>query len=177
VQLIELLRDEPMKEICRDPRDGSEFGNSHVVRSGAVRGGLRTPATPDGRLAGTPLASSVAASVGCEKTGPTAVLNSVCKLNSATSWQCGYQVNIRFHAGMIRDATERDKLRAMLNAYFAQGGQELQINVVSSETLRAAQANPEQYQDLVVRVAGFSEFFVRLTPELQQDVIARMEHR
>ncbi len=177
VRLLERLRDEPVKEICRDPRDGSQFGNSHVVRSGAVRGGLNTPATPDGRLAGTPLASSVAASVGCEKTGPTAVLNSVCKLDSASSWQCGYQVNIRFHAGMIRTQAERDKLRAMLNVYFAQGGQELQINVVDSETLLAAQQNPEQYQDLVVRVAGFSEFFVRLTPEMQQDIISRMEHR
>jgi formate C-acetyltransferase len=177
IRLVERLRDEPMKEICRDPRDGSRFGNSHVVRSGAVRGGLGTPATPDGRLAGTPLASSVAASVGCEQSGPTAVLNSVCKLNSTTSWQSGYQVNIRFHAGMITDRAQRDKLRAMLNAYFLQGGQELQINVVNSETLRAAQENPEQYQDLVVRVAGFSEFFVRLTPELQQDIIARMEHR
>ena len=177
VRLVERLRDEPVKDICRDPRDGSRFGNSHVVRSGAVRTGLVTPATPDGRLAGKPLASSVAASAGCEKTGPTAVLNSVCKLNSSKSWQCGYQVNIRFHAGMIADDAERTKLRAMLNAYFTQGGQELQINVVSSEDLRAAQKNPELYQDLVVRVAGFSEFFVRLTPELQQDVIARMEHR
>jgi formate C-acetyltransferase len=177
IRLVERMRDEPMKEICRDPRDGSQFGNSHVVRSGAVRGGLGTPATPDGRLAGTPLASSVAASVGCERTGPTAVLNSICKLDSTSSWQCGYQANIRFHAGMINDLAQRDKLRAMLNVYFANGGQELQINVVSSETLRAAQQNPEQYQDLVVRVAGFSEFFVRLTPDLQQDIIARMEHR
>ncbi|MBL7043762.1 MAG: hypothetical protein ISR77_34345 [Pirellulaceae bacterium] len=177
VRLVERIRDEPMKEICRDPRDGSQFGNSHVVRSGAVRSGMNTPATPDGRLAGTPLASSVAASVGCEQTGPTAVLNSVCKLESASSWQCGYQVNIRFHAGMIDDQVQRDKLRTMLNVYFENGGQELQINVVSSETLRAAQQNPEHYQDLVVRVAGFSEFFVRLTPEIQQDIIARMEHR
>jgi formate C-acetyltransferase len=148
-----------------------------VVRSGAVKQGLVTPATPDGRLAGTPLASSMAASVGCERNGPTAVLNSVCKLNSAKSWQCGYQVNIRFHAGMIEDGRERDKLRAMLNVYFAKGGEELQINVVSSETLRAAQKSPEQYRDLVVRVAGFSEFFVNLTPEMQEDIIARAEHR
>ncbi len=177
VRLVERMRDEPLKELCRDPRDGSPFGNSHVVRSGAVLGGLSTPATPDGRLAGTPLASSVAASVGCEQMGPTALLNSVCKLDSARSWQCGYQVNIRFHAGMIADQVQRDKVRAMLNVYFHQGGQELQVNVVSSETLRAAQRNPELYQDLVVRVAGFSEFFVRLTPELQQDIIARMEHK
>ena len=177
IRLVERLRDEPMKDICSDPRDGTKFGNSHVVRSGAVRGGLNTPATPDGRLAGTPLASSVAASVGCERSGPTAVLNSVCKLNSSKSWQCGYQVNVRFHSGMITDKAQRDKLRAMLNVYFANGGQELQINVVSSETLRAAQKNPDQYRDLVVRVAGFSEFFVNLTPEMQEDIIARAEHR
>jgi formate C-acetyltransferase len=78
---------------------------------------------------------------------------------------------------MVNDPAQRDKLRAMLNVYFANGGQELQINVVSSETLRAAQQHPDQYRDLVVRVAGFSEFFVNLTPEMQEDIIARAEHR
>jgi formate C-acetyltransferase len=146
IRLVERLRDEPMKEICRDP------------------------------LGGTPLATSVAASVGCERNGPTAVLNSVCKLNASKSWQTGYQVNIRFHAGMIADKTQRDKLRAMLNVYFQKGGQELQINVVDSATLRAAQKNPQQYRDLVVRIAGFSEFFVNLTPEMQEEIIARQEH-
>lgn len=177
IQLVERMRDEPLKEFCRDPRDGTLMGNSHVVRSGAVRQGAVTPATPDGRLAGTPLASSVAASVGCEQHGPTAVLNSVCRLNSSKSWQCGYQVNIRFHAGMIADAGQREKLRSLLNAYFANGGQELQINVVSSETLRAAQQDPEAYRDLVVRVAGFSEFFVNLTSDMQEEIIARTEHQ
>lgn len=177
IRLVERLRDEPMKEICLDPRDGSQFGNCHVVRSSAVRGGQFTPATPDGRLAGTPLASSVAASVGCERSGPTALLNSVCKLDARRSWQCGYQVNIRFHAGMVADKSQRDKLRAMLNVYFQNGGQELQINVVDTAILRAAQKNPDQYRDVVVRVAGFSEFFVNLTPDMQEDIIARTEHR
>ena len=104
------------------------------------------------------------------------MLNSVCKLNSKQSWQCGYQVNIRFHAGMIADEGQREKLRAMLNVYFQNGGQELQINVVDSATLRAAQKNPEQFRDLVVRVAGFSEFFVNLTPDMQEEIIARTEH-
>jgi len=177
VRLVERLRDEPLKEICRDPRDGTPMGNSHVVRSAAVKQGLVTPATPDGRKAGTPLASSVAASAGCERTGPTALLNSVCKLDGAKSWQCGYQVNIRLHAGMIVDDGQREKLRAMLNVYFQKGGQELQINVVDTATLRAAQKNPEAYRDVVVRVAGFSEFFVNLTPEMQEEIIARTEYR
>jgi formate C-acetyltransferase len=176
IRLVERLRDEPMKAICRDPRDGSKFGNSHVVRSSAVTMGRVTPATPDGRLAGTPVANSVAVSAGCERSGPTATLNSVCKLNAAKSWQCAYQVNIRFHAGMIADDGQREKLRAMLNVYFQNGGQELQINVVDSATMRAAQKNPEQYRDLVVRVAGFSEFFVNLTPDMQEEIIARTEH-
>jgi formate C-acetyltransferase len=164
-----------MREICREPR-GGRFGNSHVVRSSAVTMGRATPATPDGRLAGTPVANSVAVSAGCELNGPTATLNSVCKLDAAKSWQCAYQVNIRFHAGMVADDARREKLRAMLNVYFRQGGQELQINVVDSAAMRAAQKNPEEYRDLVVRVAGFSEFFVNLTPEMQNEIIARTEH-
>lgn len=177
IRRVERMRDEPLKDFCKDPRDGTPFGNSHVVRSGAVRGGMNTLATPDGRLKGTPLASSVAASVGCEQSGPTAVLNSICKLDAVKSWQCGYQANMRFHKGMITDPEQRAKLRAMLNVYFQNGGQELQINVVDSATLRAAQKNPDQYRDVVVRVAGFSEFFVNLTPEMQEDIIARAEHR
>lgn len=176
IRLLERLRDKPMKEICRDPRDGSKFGNCHVVRSSAVINGRGTPATPDGRLAGTPLANSVAVSAGCERSGPTATLNSVCKLNAVKSWQCAYQVNIRFNASMINDPVQREKLRAMLNVYFQNGGQELQINVVNSETLRAALRNPDQFKDLVVRVAGFSEFFVNLTPDMQEEIIARAEH-
>jgi formate C-acetyltransferase len=176
IQLVQRLRDEPMKEICRDPRDGRPFGNCHVVRSGAVTMGRNTPATPDGRLAGTPLASSMAASVGCERSGPTAVLNSVCKLDARRSWQSGYQVNLRFNSAMVTNPSQRDKLRAMLTVYFQKGGEELQINVVDSAAMRAAQKHPEQYRDLVVRVAGFSEFFVNLTPQMQEDIIARTEH-
>ena len=177
IRLLERLRDEPVQEICRDPRDGSPFGNCHVVRSSAVTLGRVTPATPDGRLAGTPVANSVAVSAGCEQSGPTATLNSVCKLDAAKSWQCAYQVNIRFNSSMIHDDQHREKLRALVNAYFAGGGQELQINILDTEAMLAAQKNPEQYRDLVVRVAGFSEFFVNLTPEMQEEIIARAEHR
>jgi formate C-acetyltransferase len=176
ISLVERLRDEPVKQICRDPRDGTAFGNCHVVRSGAVKQGAVTPATPDGRWAGTPLAASVAASAGCEKSGPTALLNSILALDPVKSWQCGYNVNMRFLPKMLTDAQNRAKVRAMLNAYFTRGGQEMQINSVDTETLRAAQANPEQYRDLVVRVAGFSEFFTKLDPRIQEDVIARTEH-
>jgi formate C-acetyltransferase len=176
IRLVEKMRDDPMHEICRDPRDGSKFGNTHVVRSAAVRGGRTTPATPEGRLAGTPLASSVAASVGCERSGPTALLNSVAKLDAAKSWQLAYQVNIRFQSAMLANAAYRTKVRELVNVYFARGGQQLQVNALDTETLRAAQKNPEQYRDLVVRIAGFSEFFINLTPDMQEEIINRAAH-
>jgi formate C-acetyltransferase len=176
IELVERLRDEPMKEICRDPRDGARFGNTHITKGGAVLEGRVTPATPDGRLAWTSLASSVAAAAGCERSGPTAVLNSVCKLNAARSWQSGYQVNIRFQNTMLSEKENRAKVRAMLNVYFNQGGQQMQINAIDTGMLRAAQKNPAAYRDLVVRVAGFSEYFVNLTPEMQEEIIARMSH-
>ena len=176
IRLVERMRDEPVKQICRDPRDGTPFGNCHVVRSGSVRAGEVTPATPDGRLAGTPLAPSVAAACGAEKSGPTAVLKSILAMNPVKSWQCGYNVNLRFQPSMLTERRNRAKVRAMLNAFFDQGGQEMQINCVDTETLRAAQQDPEQHRDLVVRVAGFSEFFTKLDPSIQADVISRTEH-
>jgi len=176
IEALQRLRDEPMKEICRDPRDGRAFGNCHVVRSSAVRAGARTGATPDGRLAGTPLASSVAASAGCERSGPTALLNSILKLDAVRSWQCGYNVNLRLQRSMLAEPENRAKVAAMLRSFFERGGQEMQINAVDTATLRAAQERPEDHRDLVVRVAGFSEFFTRLTRDLQDDVIARTEH-
>jgi formate C-acetyltransferase len=176
VALVERLRDEPVKEICRDPRDGTPFGNVHITRSSAVRVGARTPATPDGRMAGTPLATSVAAACGVERQGPTAVLKSILQLNPAKSWQCGYNVNLRFQRSVLADPDGRRRLDAMLRAYFLAGGQEMQINSADTAELRAAQAHPERYRDLVVRVAGFSAFFVSLTRDMQDEIIARTEH-
>jgi formate C-acetyltransferase len=176
VTLVERLRDEPVKELCRDPRDGTPFGNVHITRSSAVRVGARTPATPDGRLAGMPLAASVAASPGVERQGPTAVLKSILQLNAIKSWQCGYNVNLRFQRAMLADPEGRRRLDAMLRAYFLGGGQEMQINSADTAELRAAQAHPERYRDLVVRVAGFSAFFVNLSRDMQDEIIARTEH-
>lgn len=175
VALVERMRDEPMREICRDPRGGSRFGNCHVVRSAAVRSGRTTPATPDGRRAGEPLASSVGASVGTRSGGPTALLGSVCRMNSSGSWQCGYQVNVRFRSDLVTDRESRRKLGSLLAGYFRGGGQELQINVVGTAVLRDAMEHPDRHRDLVVRVAGFSEFFVSLTRDMQEEILAREE--
>jgi formate C-acetyltransferase len=176
IERVQAMRDRPMKTICRDPRDGTPCGNTHITRSAAVRVGSQWPATPDGRLAGTPLASSVAASCGVEERGPTALLNSILKLDPVQSWQSGYNVNIRFHRNVLADPDNREKARAMLNTYFQRGGQEMQINCADTAMLREAQKNPERYRDLVVRVAGFSEYFVSLSKDMQEDIIARVEH-
>lgn len=77
---------------------------------------------------------------------------------------------------MLSDKINRSKVRAMLNVYFQNGGQEIQINCVDTEMLRAAQKNPEEYRDLVVRIAGFSEFFVNLSPAMQEEIINRTAH-
>ena len=176
VGAVQRLRDEPMKEICRDPRDGTPFGNSHITRSSAVRVGSIWPATPDGRLAGTPLANSVAAGCGTETQGPTAVLNSILRLDPVGSWQSGYNVNMRFHRSVLSESEDREKVHALLAGYFLQGGQEMQINCADSEMLRDALVHPERYPDLVVRVAGFSEYFVALSRDMQDELIARVEH-
>ena len=176
IAILQRLRDEPVKAICRDPRDGRPFGNVHLVRSSAVRVGAVTGATPDGRLAGTPLASSVAASAGMEKKGPTALLNSILKLDPVKSWQSGYNVNLRLQHSMLSNPESREKVALLLRSYFLQGGQEMQINAVDSDTLRAAQKHPEEYGDLVIRVAGFSAFFISLTRDIQEDIIARTEY-
>ncbi len=176
IDRVQQMRDRPLKAICRDPRDGTPCGNVHITRSSAVRVGAIWPATPDGRLAGTPLASSVAASCGVEKRGPTAVLNSILKLDPVKSWQLGYNVNMRLHRKVLADPKNREKAQAMLAAYFQRGGQEMQINCADTAMLRAAQEHPEQYRDLVVRVAGFSEYFISLSRDMQEEIIARVEH-
>ncbi|MBT3275865.1 MAG: formate C-acetyltransferase/glycerol dehydratase family glycyl radical enzyme, partial [Spirochaetales bacterium] len=107
---------------------------------------------------------------------PTAVINSITKLSPARSWQCGYNVNMRLQAGMLKEPEKRKKIAALMDSYFSRGGQEMQINCVSSEELHKAQAHPEEYKDLVVRVAGFSEFFTRLSPDIQAELIGREEH-
>ncbi|MFW6146488.1 MAG: pyruvate formate lyase family protein [Planctomycetota bacterium] len=176
VRRLERMRDEPLKDVCRDPRDGARFVNSHVVRSSHVRAGRVTGATPDGRLAGAPLAPSVAASTGTERRGPTALLNSVLMMDPVTSWQGGYNVNLRLSRTLLTDPAAREKVRRMLAAYFRRGGQEMQINAVDTDILRAAQADPAAHRDLVVRVAGFSAFFVNLDRDIQEEIIARTEH-
>ena len=136
--------------------------------------GAATGATPDGRRKGEPLADGIAAPQGYDKNGPTAVLRSVAVINQS-EFPNGTLMNLKFHPTALVGEDGWRKLSLLMQTYFDMGGMELQLNVISTETLRDAQKNPEKYKDLVVRVAGFSSYFVELHPTGQADLIRRTE--
>ena len=136
--------------------------------------GTITPATPDGRLKGEPLADGIAAPQGYDKNGPTAVIASVAAIKQ-TDFPNGTLMNLKFHPTALSRADGWIKLSELMKTYFDMGGMELQINIISTDTLRAAQKEPDKHKDLVVRVAGFSAYFVELHPTGQADLIRRTE--
>lgn len=139
------------------------------------RMGAQTGATPDGRRAGWPLADGAGAAQGRERRGPTAsVLSTTCW--SHRNALGGLVHNAKFSANLFKSEADRAAMRQLIETYLQRGGFEMQVNVVSRDTLLAARAHPEHYQDLLVRVAGYSDYFVKLTPQMQEEVIARTEH-
>ena len=139
-----------------------------------VKFGQRTIATPDGRLKGEPLADGIAAPQGYDKNGPTAVVTSVAAIYQG-DFPNGTLMNLKFHPTAVAGEGGWIKLAQLMKTYFDMGGMELQINVISTDTLRDAQKNPGKHKDLVVRVAGFSAYFVELHPTGQADLIRRTE--
>ncbi|SFA82245.1 formate C-acetyltransferase [Acetitomaculum ruminis DSM 5522] len=137
--------------------------------------GYVTWATPDGREAGKPIADAASPAQGRDKNGPTSVLNSSCCYDHG-KFMDGVCLNIRIHPSALSREDGNQKLGSMIRAYMDQGGAEVQFNVVSSETMRAAQENPEEYKDLVVRIAGYSAYFVELSKDCQNDLITRSEN-
>ncbi len=144
---------------------------------GHVQAGHRTGATPDGRRAGMPLVDGVGACQGADRHGPTALLRSVARLNNVEHWPAGSTCNIKFAGRSVQDETAVARIRDLVTTYMELGGQQLQINVVDGETLREAQAHPEAYADLIVRVAGYSAYFTQLSPDVQAEIISRTEQR
>jgi pyruvate-formate lyase len=131
-------------------------------------------ATPDGRLAGKPFAASCNP-YNVEKNGPTGVLRSVAALDF--QHVCGCAVNIRMHpSGIGKTEESKKKWISLLKTYFKLGGQQLQPTVVSTEMLRAAQQNPQKFRNIIVKVGGYSAYFVDLGREIQDEVISRTEH-
>jgi len=131
-------------------------------------------ATPDGRRAWTPLSEGVSPVQGADRNGPTAVVRSVAKMDHVRTG--GTLLNMKFTPQVLRTDGDLDKLVQLIRTYFRLDGHHIQFNVVDAATLRAAQRNPEQYRDLIVRVAGYSDYFCDLTKALQDEIIARTEH-
>jgi len=141
------------------------------VPSGAV-----VPATPDGRKAFTPVAEGSSPSSGTDLRGPTAVFKSVSKLPTKKIMG-GVLLNQKLTPATIRKDQDKKKLISIIRTFFEElKGWHVQYNIVSRETLLAAKKNPEKYRDLIVRVAGYSAFFTTLSPDTQDDIIARTEH-
>ncbi len=143
---------------------------------GHIHAGRRTAATPDGRRKGAPLVDGVGACQGADRHGPTALLRSVARLNHADHWTAGNTCNIKFPRSIIAPPDGIERLKALTTTFLQLGGQQLQINVVDAETLRAAQARPDAYSDLIVRVAGFSAYFTQLSRDVQEEIISRTAH-
>jgi formate C-acetyltransferase len=135
--------------------------------------GSMTGATPDGRRAGQALSDGISPAQGADRRGPTAVIRSAAKMDHARTG--GTLLNQKFTPSLLEGDAGLDHLAHLVRAYFKLDGHHIQFNVVTRETLRAAQAEPDKHRDLIVRVAGYSDYFCDLTPALQEEIIARTE--
>lgn len=159
----------------RGPIGGTYYAGTSSI-SANVPFGAATMATPDGRHARTPLAEGASPSSGSDRLGPTAVFNSLGKLPTAAILG-GVLLNQKLSPASLENERDKAKLMSLLRTFFeVHKGWHVQYNIVSRETLLAAKAHPDQYRDLVVRVAGYSAFFTALSPDAQDDIIARTEH-
>lgn len=146
----------------------------YTVEDHAIMG-MHTGATADGRKSGESLSNSSGASQGKDTHGPTALINSVTNFPMEEA-DNGMVLDMKFTPSLLEEETGKRALRSLIGTYFHKGGMEMQISVVSGETLRAAQEHPENYADLIVRVSGFSAYFCSLRKATQDEIIKRTEH-
>jgi formate C-acetyltransferase len=160
-----------------DGRPNTKGGRYHInllPTTVHVYFGSVTGATPDGRKAGMPLSEGISPVQGADRRGPTAVLKSAAKMDHARTG--GTLLNQKFNPSLLKTDEGLDKFVQLIRTYFRLDGHHIQFNVVDAATLRAAQEHPEQYRSLIVRVAGYSDYFCDLTKALQDEIIARTEH-
>ncbi len=157
----------------KSPR-GATYRINMLPTTSHVYFGKVTGATADGRLAREPLSEGISPFQGMDRNGPTAVLNSALKIDHLKTG--GTLLNQKFTPDFFKDEQSIHKVRQLIRGYFRMDGHHIQFNVVSVDTLREAQKHPEKYQDLIVRVAGYSDYFNDLGPELQEEIIRRTEH-
>ncbi len=160
-----------------DGRPNTKGGTYHIdmlpttchVYFGAVMGAM-----PDGRRAGEPLSEGISPVQGADRKGPTAVIQSAAKMDHIRTG--GTLLNQKFTPQFLADQTGINKLVHFVRSYFKMDGHHIQFNVIDADTLRAAQLEPEKYRDLIVRVAGYSDYFCDLSVALQEEIIHRTEH-
>ncbi|MBC8457989.1 MAG: hypothetical protein H8D67_08345 [Deltaproteobacteria bacterium] len=153
---------------------GDPYFGCVIVLGRNIGFGHQTGATPDGRKSGAPLEASIEPRAGMNRSGPTAMLRSAAKIPQYLA-PGGVLCNIKIPATLMKTAEQRRKVADVIRTYFYLGGQQVMNTPVDSETLRKAQENPEEYGDLIVRVGGYSAYFVHLSRELQDDIVARAD--
>ncbi|NVO21274.1 MAG: glycyl radical protein [Bacteroidetes bacterium] len=157
--------------------NGKEGGKYHLnmlsttchIYFGKVLG-----ATPNGRLAGKSISDGTSPSHGCDIHGPSAVIKSLSKLDHTLTG--GTLLNLRFLPSLLKRDSDIRKLGSLIRSYFAMGGHHVQFNIVDTSTLIAAREHPEEYRDLLVRMAGYSDYFNDMNEDLKQEVIERTEN-
>ena len=160
-----------------DGRPNLRGGEYHInmlpttchVYFGAVMGAM-----PDGRRAGIPLSEGISPVQGADRQGPTAVFNSAAKMDHLKTG--GTLLNMKFSPRLLEGDTGIGMLSSLVRGYFGMDSHHVQFNVVTAETLRDAQADPASHRDLIVRVAGYSDYFCDISRELQDEIILRPEH-
>ena len=172
-RVVEFARAECAKQ--RMEPDGSPFVPGAFCWIMHEMLGRACGATPDGRRAGFPFADGCGPAQGRERGGPTQAVLSV------TSWDAspligGAAFNLKFGASLFNSAGPVERLRDLIFTFLSLGGFETQVNVVDASVLKDAQANPEAYRDLVVRIGGYTDYFTRLSPQMQAEVILRTEY-
>ena len=136
---------------------------------------MKTGALPCGRKAGLPLVdASVSPEPGLDRNGPTALLKSAAKAIDNVKYNAS-QLNMKFHPTVLKDRAGLKKVLALIRTYMDLGGYHVQFNVVSADTLKDAQVHPQDYRDLIVRVAGFSAYYIHLETGVQNEIIKRTE--
>ncbi len=161
-----------------DGRPNTKGGTYHInllpttchVYFGSVIG-----ASAEGRMAWTPLSEGISPVQGADRKGPTAVVKSAAKMDHLRTG--GTLLNQKFTPALVSKDSDLDNLVKLVRSYFHMNGHHIQFNVVDAETLRKAKATPEQYRDLIVRVAGYSDYFCDLSEALQDEIIRRTEHQ
>jgi formate C-acetyltransferase len=153
---------------------GGEYHINMLPTTCHVYFGSVTGATPDGRRASLPLSEGISPVQGADRKGPTAVLRSAAKMDQLRTG--GTLLNMKFSPRILAEEKGLAAMAHLVRGYFRMDAHHLQFNVVDAKALREAQAHPQDHRHLIVRVAGYSDYFCDLSPELQEEIISRTEH-